>query len=84
MYNAASGWLMVSLNSDALLVSLVQVATSLPMFLFAPRRRRTGRHFRQAPLPDRGRGSHDVAVGVVRRTVQFGASHPAHYCCSCF
>lgn len=35
MYNAASGWLMVSLNSDALLVSLVQVATSLPMFMFA-------------------------------------------------
>jgi MFS family permease len=35
MYNAASGWLMVSLNGDALLVSLVQVATSLPMFLFA-------------------------------------------------
>jgi MFS family permease len=35
MYNAASGWLMVSLNSDAVLVSLVQVATSLPMFLFA-------------------------------------------------
>jgi len=35
MYNAASGWLMVSLNSNALLVALVQVATSLPMFLFA-------------------------------------------------
>jgi MFS family permease len=35
MYNAASGWLMASLKSDALLVSLVQVATSLPMFLFA-------------------------------------------------
>jgi MFS family permease len=35
MYSAASGWLMVSLNSDALLVSMVQVATSLPMFLFA-------------------------------------------------
>lgn len=35
MYNAASGWLMVSLNADALLVALVQVATSLPMFLFA-------------------------------------------------
>jgi MFS family permease len=35
MYNAASGWLMVSLKGDALLVSLVQVATSLPMFLFA-------------------------------------------------
>jgi MFS family permease len=35
MYNAASGWLMVSLDSDALMVSLVQVATSLPMFLFA-------------------------------------------------
>jgi MFS family permease len=35
MYNAASGWLMVSLDSTALLVSMVQVATSLPMFLFA-------------------------------------------------
>ena len=35
MYNAACGWLMVSVNSDALLVSLVQIATSLPMFLFA-------------------------------------------------
>ena len=35
MYNAASGWLMVSLNSSALLVSLVQVANSLPMFMFA-------------------------------------------------
>jgi len=35
MYNAASGWLMVSLNGDALLVSLVQVANSLPMFMFA-------------------------------------------------
>ncbi|WP_028167764.1 MFS transporter [Bradyrhizobium elkanii] len=35
MYNAASGWLMTSLNADPLSVSLVQVATSLPMFLFA-------------------------------------------------
>ena len=35
MYNAASGWLMTSLNADPLMVSLVQVATSLPMFLFA-------------------------------------------------
>src|ERR1700726_2433796 len=35
MYNAASGWLMVSLNPNPLIVSLVQVATSLPMFLFA-------------------------------------------------
>ena len=35
IYNAASGWLMTSLNSDPLIVSLVQVATSLPMFLFA-------------------------------------------------
>src|SRR5258708_1209401 len=35
MYNAASGWLMTSLNSDPLTVSLVQVAGSLPMFLFA-------------------------------------------------
>ena len=35
MYNAASGWLMTTLNADPLVVSLVQVATSLPMFLFA-------------------------------------------------
>ena len=35
MYNAAAGWLMTSLSPSALLVSLVQVANSLPMFLFA-------------------------------------------------
>jgi MFS family permease len=35
MYNAASGWLMTSLAPNPLTVSLVQVATSLPMFLFA-------------------------------------------------
>ncbi|MGH8324706.1 MAG: MFS transporter, partial [Steroidobacteraceae bacterium] len=35
MYNAATGWLMMSLNPDPLIVSLVQVATSLPLFLFA-------------------------------------------------
>jgi MFS family permease len=35
MYNAAAGWLMTSLNPDPLMVSLVQVATTLPMFLFA-------------------------------------------------
>ncbi|WP_245474858.1 MFS transporter [Bradyrhizobium sp. Leo121] len=35
MYNAASGWLMTSLDADPLTVSLVQVASSLPMFLFA-------------------------------------------------
>ena len=35
MYNAASGWLMVSLNPDPLIVSLVQVASTFPMFLFA-------------------------------------------------
>src|SRR6202023_407638 len=35
MYNAASGWLMTSLSADPLMVSLVQVASSLPMFLFA-------------------------------------------------
>src|ERR1700746_1494139 len=35
MYNAASGWLMTSLNPDPLTVSLVPVASSLPMFLFA-------------------------------------------------
>ncbi len=35
MYNAAAGWLMTSLSPSPLLVSLVQVANSLPMFLFA-------------------------------------------------
>ena len=35
MYSAACGWLMTSLNPAPLTVSLVQVANSLPMFLFA-------------------------------------------------
>jgi MFS family permease len=35
MYSAASGWLMTSLDPSPLVVSLVQVATSLPLFLFA-------------------------------------------------
>src|ERR1700688_3078109 len=35
MSSAASGWLMTSLNPDPLVVSLVQVATTLPLFLFA-------------------------------------------------
>jgi MFS family permease len=35
MYNAASGWLMTSLDPEPLIVSLVQVSTTLPIFLFA-------------------------------------------------
>src|SRR5438477_11117297 len=35
MQNAAAGWLMTGLDPDPLVVSLVQVATSLPMFVFA-------------------------------------------------
>jgi len=35
MFSAASGWLMTNLNSDPLIVSLVQVANNLPVFLFA-------------------------------------------------
>ncbi|HZZ92407.1 MAG TPA: MFS transporter [Usitatibacter sp.] len=35
MYNAASAWLMTNLSPDPLMVSLVQVASSLPIFLFA-------------------------------------------------
>ena len=34
MYSAAAGWLMTGLDTDPLMVSLVQVAASLPMFLF--------------------------------------------------
>jgi MFS family permease len=35
VYNVASGWLMTSLDANPLMVSLVQVANNLPMFLFA-------------------------------------------------
>ncbi len=35
MYNLASGWLMLSLDANPLLVSMVQVANNLPLFLFA-------------------------------------------------
>jgi MFS family permease len=35
MSSAASGWLMTSLSPEPLIVSMVQVATTLPMFLFA-------------------------------------------------
>src|SRR5271170_7195544 len=35
MNSAASGWLMTSLDPSPLIVSMVQVATSLPLFLFA-------------------------------------------------
>jgi MFS family permease len=35
MYSVACGWLMTSLDPDPLTVSMVQVANSLPMFLFA-------------------------------------------------
>ena len=35
MYSSASGWLMTNLTTDPLMVSLVQVAASLPFFLFA-------------------------------------------------
>ena len=34
MFDTASGWLITSLNADPLAVSLVQVAVSLPLFLF--------------------------------------------------
>src|SRR5258708_22915334 len=35
MSSAAAAWLMTSLDSHPLMVSMVQVASSLPMFLFA-------------------------------------------------
>lgn len=35
MYNAASGWLMTGLNANPFIVSLVQVASTAPMFLLA-------------------------------------------------
>ena len=35
MYNAAAAWLMTSLDPNPLMVSLVQVAATLPMFMFA-------------------------------------------------
>lgn len=33
MYSTASGWLMTSFDPDPLIVSLVQAATTLPMFI---------------------------------------------------
>ena len=35
MYNLASGWLMMKLDANPFIVSMVQVANSLPLFLFA-------------------------------------------------
>lgn len=35
MYSAAAGWLMTNLTRDAFVVSLVQVASNAPLFLFA-------------------------------------------------
>src|SRR5258708_6105400 len=35
MYSAASGWLVTDLNPDPFIVSMVQAATTLPIFLFA-------------------------------------------------
>jgi MFS family permease len=35
MYSAAAGWLMTDLTTDPLLVSLVQFANTLPLFMFA-------------------------------------------------
>jgi MFS family permease len=35
MYSAAAGWLMTTLTSDPFMVSLVQVANSLPVLIFA-------------------------------------------------
>lgn len=35
MYNLASGWLMINLDADPFIVSMVQVANTLPLFLFA-------------------------------------------------
>jgi MFS family permease len=35
MYSAGSAWLMTNLSADPVMVSLVQVASSLPIFLFA-------------------------------------------------
>ncbi|MGB8519100.1 MAG: MFS transporter [Candidatus Tumulicola sp.] len=35
MYSAAAGWLMTNLSKDAFVVSLVQVASNAPLFLFA-------------------------------------------------
>src|SRR6478609_7931280 len=50
MYNAAAGWLMTSLNANPLIVSLVQVASSLPLFLFGLPAGRPGGHGGQTPL----------------------------------
>lgn len=35
MYSSSSGWLMTTLDADPVMVALVQVASNLPLFLFA-------------------------------------------------
>ena len=44
MYTAAAAWLMTDLSIDPFMVSLVQVSSSLPMFLLALAGGRSGRH----------------------------------------
>jgi MFS family permease len=67
MYNAASGWLMTSLNPAPLTVSLVQVATTLPMFLFAVPAGALADIFRQTQIPDRCRGCGNGHLGGLCR-----------------
>ena len=50
MHDVGAGWLMTTLNPSPLLVSLVQAATTLPVFLLRASRRRARRHRRPKRL----------------------------------
>ena len=48
--NTGAGWLMTCLAPSPLMVSLVQAAAMLPVFLLGAARRRPGRHLRPPPV----------------------------------
>ena len=78
MFDTSMSWLMTSLNPDPMMVSAVQVATSLPMFLLTFPAGALAEHRGCAPTPDRRascgerhfhrvRGHRFLAFGDARR-----------------
>ena len=72
---AAAGWLMTELSTDPLMVSLVQVAASLPMFLFALPAGALADIIDKRRLPHRRRGRDRRGLGAVRRARLARACH---------
>jgi MFS family permease len=82
MYTAAAGWLMTSLDPSPLMVSLVQVADSLPMLLLAAPAGAL------ADIVDKRRLLIGVETGIAVVTTMFAflvwlSSVPSRCCHSC-